>query len=404
MYENILHQEVTSQLQADIAGGTFPNSVLLAGNEASGKLTIALETARVISCRDKGQWQCNCPSCRAIRSLTSPSIMLMGSRDCSLEIAAAKSAFIKAVLNEASYIDAARHLFLRAVRKLTMRFNPILLEGDSNLSKANAIISSINELMDKIDYPAVLPDTGVVEKTVDKIEEHCQKLESTLLYDTIPIGLVRNVSYWSHLMIESGKRVIIIEGADRLMEGARNSLLKILEEPPFGSVFILTTAHRSAVMSTILSRVRTYTLRDRSMAESAEVIERVFHAAGAFPTIKDYLNTFLPVSPDTIKAQARKYVECIALQHYLDAGAIVKSCASFKPRVLLNVFMEEVLSAFFALSNTQNGAEAAAECFRAVRECVSAVCTYNIGATAALERLYAVLLRINYRHEGVMSL
>ncbi len=52
------------------------------------------------------------------------------------------------------------------------------------------------------------------------------------------------------------KRVFIVERADTLTEGAANSLLKVLEEPPPYVMFILLAPHAGRVLPTILSRCR----------------------------------------------------------------------------------------------------------------------------------------------------
>lgn len=52
------------------------------------------------------------------------------------------------------------------------------------------------------------------------------------------------------------RRVCIINDADAMTEQAANSLLKVLEEPPLGVVFILVTAAPQLLPVTILSRCR----------------------------------------------------------------------------------------------------------------------------------------------------
>lgn len=400
MYENIIGQEVTSRLAYDIKNKTFPNSVLLSGPAASGKLTTALETARGLSCQGTGEWQCTCPSCVRVKALTSPYIMLLGPRESSLEIAAAKDAFVDAVINEASYIDGARQFFLRAVRKLTMRFNTILWDGEQNINKAASLTSEIDERLAEIDKSAPISSEDELSKTVNKIEEACQKLETTLLYDTIPVRQIRNVSSWARLKVTGGKRVIIIEAADKMLDSVRNSLLKILEEPPEDTVFILTTAHRAAVMSTILSRVRTYTLRERTKEEQEQVLDRVFHARcdGEYVTIKDYLDTFLPAKPDVVRSQAREYMQSVTAFRFADTGAVVKSCASFKPRALLAIFIDELAKCVSSMSGSYATSIAAAEAFDAIREASVAIGTYNISPAAALESLFVSLSRINRKY------
>jgi DNA polymerase III subunit delta' len=49
-------------------------------------------------------------------------------------------------------------------------------------------------------------------------------------------------------------RVVIIDDADRLTDDAENALLKSLEEPPAGSVFILVTSRPETLLPTVRSR------------------------------------------------------------------------------------------------------------------------------------------------------
>ncbi len=49
-------------------------------------------------------------------------------------------------------------------------------------------------------------------------------------------------------------RVFWIDGAERMNEQAQNALLKILEEPPEGVIFVLIALSRTALLDTIVSR------------------------------------------------------------------------------------------------------------------------------------------------------
>ena len=61
--------------------------------------------------------------------------------------------------------------------------------------------------------------------------------------------------------VSAGKRKIgIINDADRLTQQAQNAFLKLLEEPPEKTVFILNTANPSSLLTTIISRCHTLTL------------------------------------------------------------------------------------------------------------------------------------------------
>ena len=166
MFENLVNQEAGKQLASDIKNNRLPGAILFAGTEASGKLTAALETARILSCHEKpqGKWTCTCPSCLQHKALVCSNIMVMGPRDCSLEISAALKSFTEAYFINAKYIDATRYLFLRSVRKLTLRFNGILWEGDSNLNKIGSLIEEINENLEVLDFPRPLPEVNEVKK------------------------------------------------------------------------------------------------------------------------------------------------------------------------------------------------------------------------------------------------
>ncbi len=52
MFENLLYQDAASLLTLDIKNKTLPSSILLSGPQSSGKLTCALELARVLSCTE----------------------------------------------------------------------------------------------------------------------------------------------------------------------------------------------------------------------------------------------------------------------------------------------------------------------------------------------------------------
>src|SRR5690349_18657463 len=72
---------------------------------------------------------------------------------------------------------------------------------------------------------------------------------------SIKIDVIRDVlSQTSFRPFEGRKRVVLIREADALQDGAQNSLLKSLEEPPPGTMFILTTAVPGALLPTVRSR------------------------------------------------------------------------------------------------------------------------------------------------------
>ena len=403
MFENLVNQEAGKLLAADIRHNRLPGAILFSGSEASGKLTAALETARILSCHEnpQGKWLCECPSCLQHKSLICSNLMLMGPRDCSLEISAAAKTFTDAHFINAKFIDAARYLFLRSVRKLTLRFNGILWEGDSSLNKIGSLIEEINENLEVLDFPRELPDITEVKKICEEISKLCIKLEEDFLYDSIPINQVRNMEVWAHIKTEEGRKTVIIENADRMQTSVRNALLKILEEPPEDVVFILLTSKRNAIMQTILSRVRTYNFADRTLNQQQEVIQRVFHNDDFNGSINDYLLTYLPVTPSEIKGQARVFYNSVANRQICNIEEIVKKCEKFNPRIELRLFLSNIAAFTKPLLNSQTGTEAAAQTMQLLRNCSDNITLYNQSPASALEILMRDMFALNNTYGGV---
>ena len=307
MFENVLGQPVIQLLSDELHQGAVPPALLFSGPEASGKLTAALETARILSCTKDGDWTCTCESCKRHKDLSASDLLILGTRDTVLETKAAAHAFC------AAKTTAARYLFVRAVRKLTSRFDSRLWDTDeSRFVKAAPILADIEEalsdLIAQYGNMETISDEEAkkLEKQTQKITDLCQKLQEDCMYDTLPVNQVRKASAWVRLMPSGKKKVLIIENADKMQDSARNAFLKILEEPPEYAVFILTTTRRAAVIPTILSRVRTYLFIERDSNHQQAVIERVFrdqHFCTVLPPsqpirIVSYLQSFLPVAPE----------------------------------------------------------------------------------------------------------
>jgi DNA polymerase-3 subunit gamma/tau len=90
-----------------------------------------------------------------------------------------------------------------------------------------------------------------------------------------------------------------------MLESSRNALLKILEEPPESVRFVLASSRRIAIMTTILSRARTYHFSPRDPACTALVIERVFRSSESASSVEAFLAARRPFPP----ARARELAE-----------------------------------------------------------------------------------------------
>ena len=90
------------------------------------------------------------------------------------------------------------------------------------------------------------------------------------------IEQVRGLEEALHRTPESGfRKVALIRDADRLVPAAANAFLKTLEEPPDGSLLLLTTELPEALLETIRSRCIAVVLRSVSESPATEREERL---------------------------------------------------------------------------------------------------------------------------------
>ncbi len=423
MFENVLGQNITKQLAEDIRANKLPPSILFFGPNASAKFTTALELARAASCSEKGAWGCNCPSCIKHKEMTSPDLVVLGARDHIPEIKAASEAFLK------TKSIPSRYLFLRSIRKLTLRFDARLWDSDEQrFMKAAPIVSEIEELLSTLSKtePSSFSDKDL-QRLVEELVSKSMKLQESSAYDAIPINQVRKVSSWVRLMPTGSKKILIIENADKMQEGARNAFLKILEEPPAYAIFVLTTEKKSAIMPTILSRVRPYKFDERKNEVFEELIRRVFKGENipqskftSFNLLKNFLYSFLPVDFQTIQANSALFFAYIfklakregkqipaglhnSVEKFIaennisgennNISTIINALNKFKPHTIFVLFLNSLLL-FLKESlhqETEKTSAKEAELYFKISKLIKnselACGVYNISAQASLENL-----------------
>ena len=311
MFENILFQnQVIDQLKSDIGSSSLATSILFSGPEYGGKGTTALELARVQSCEKndvQGDWNCSCSSCVRHRNLVSPDLLILGKRHFFEEIAASSGPFLRNPENPGS-----RMLFLRSVRKLLLRFNSILWEDDHKLGKLKGQIDILEEELEDIEFAG---ENNDLKKKCESIIKKTAKLQAEGLGELIPIAQIRKAAYWSRLAPLGKKKHIIMENAEKMQEGAKNSLLKILEEPPPYLSIVLTSSRPMILLPTMLSRLREYRFAKRKTEEEKEVLSRIFREKQtAADSIESYFASFLPVKSDALYALSAFFAASVAAE------------------------------------------------------------------------------------------
>ncbi len=91
----------------------------------------------------------------------------------------------------------------------------------------------------------------------------------------ISVNTVRNMIERMQMSSMSGQwRVILIDAVDELTVAAENAILKLLEEPPQQTLFLLVTHQLSNVLPTVRSRARVEKMHPLTMSEMRELCAR----------------------------------------------------------------------------------------------------------------------------------
>jgi len=288
MFENILGLErVCADLRRDISAQQLPRAILLSGPRYNGKSSVALEIARAVSCHEDAAWNCTCRACSLHRALQHPNTILLGPRYFSLEVHAAIDAFRNHPRMGTAF------LLIRSVRKLTRRFDQHLW-SDTRNKKTMPLVERLETLVIEFEeVDGVLSGSGTIDISgitglLDDIGKEVLRLEHALPHDPVPVDLVRSIASWARLSSAAGPRVVILEEAQTLQEGARNAMLKTLEEPPDNTFFILTSSRRSAIIPTIRSRLRIYEVPERPTEVQRDVQRKIFRREETVPSLREF--------------------------------------------------------------------------------------------------------------------
>ena len=203
-FRDIIGQtEVIERLVKDAQAGTVPHALLFCGPEGVGKLQTAIAFARYLLCRDKGTAadSCGtCPSCVKMDKLVHPDLH-----------------FVFPVINKS-----------KTAGRSTVSDDEIATWRETVLEQQ---YFGFEEWLSAIDA-----DNKQASIFVTESEQIISKL--------------------SLKSVEGGYKIMIIWHAEKMNQQCANSLLKLLEEPPAGTLFILTTDAPEQILETIISRTQ----------------------------------------------------------------------------------------------------------------------------------------------------
>jgi DNA polymerase-3 subunit delta' len=262
LYPLIGHLTARSRLSQAVRRGKLPQVLLLTGPQGVGKQRLALWLAQLVVCEQPAEEPCGiCRGCRLVAGLSHPDV----------------------------------HWFVPIPR-------PKASDADKQVEEAAECIAGV-----------------IAERRADPLY---QAPDGMATHSLASVRLLQRRAALT--AVEGGPRIFILGEADRLIaqeasQEAANALLKLLEEPPARSLFVLTTVEPRRLLSTMRSRavpVRLGRLSDADVGaflkanvkpalSSRDLEQRVASAEGS-------IGAALSAGDDAGKAQQ-------AAQQWLDA-------------------------------------------------------------------------------------
>ncbi|MFH0769754.1 MAG: hypothetical protein V1926_00060 [Candidatus Peregrinibacteria bacterium] len=133
-------------------------------------------------------------------------------------------------------------------------------EREHIVSEAERLVHSDFLVLDRLWVEGVSEDWAVIGQTSNVPQQHRMK-KPVAKTDTIGIDDIRALQQRLYETKVGAFRCCIIRLVERMQDTAANAFLKILEEPPEGLVFLLTTSAFRSLLPTVISRTRVISFR-----------------------------------------------------------------------------------------------------------------------------------------------
>lgn len=220
-FKDIIGQETVKQrLRLEVREGRVPHAQLFAGPDGTGALPLAIAYARFLLCTRRGEEDAcgTCPSCVKLNKLAHPDLH-----------------FVFPVVKRKGGGDTVSDDYIREWRELAI----------------STPYFGMNHWLD-----AMGAENQQAQIFVKESDE-----------------LVRKLSLKSS---EGGYKVVIIWLPEKMKVECANKLLKLLEEPPAQTVFLLVSEEPDRILPTILSRTQRINVPRLEDAEIAEALKARF--------------------------------------------------------------------------------------------------------------------------------
>lgn len=217
-FKDVIGQEEAKQrLITEVKEGRIPHAQLICGPEGTGKLPLAIAYARYICCENRGQNDAcgTCPSCVKFNKLAHPDLH-----------------FVFPVIKKKTGKDTVCDDFIANWRSLILQspyfnLNHWLREMGAENQQAQIYVKESDEIVRKL------------------------SLKSS----------------------QGGYKVMIIWLPEKMNTECSNKLLKLLEEPPALTAFLLVSEEPDLILQTIQSRTQRFNVHALEEKEIAQILQ-----------------------------------------------------------------------------------------------------------------------------------
>lgn len=268
----IIQNKTASDILDSYNSSLLPQSLLFYGPKNSGRLTGALDLSFLLTGEERNR-----------DVLRSGSTIYFPQRELGGRIRTALELF------KTQRTKASRLFLIESVRLSLMQYHPsISVVATSTTSPYFSLAGEIDEVLMDAEDDRDFSDKEINE--IVKIVEKC--LDPKFLYfgkknpSSVTIDQIRAVQeYFSQL---GDEKVVIFENVEAATEGAKNSLLKMLEEPEEKSHMILISSNPQKLLETILSRVRKFQFPPLGEKKTAQIIKEKFGVWEYYPSFDSF--------------------------------------------------------------------------------------------------------------------
>ena len=222
-FKDIIGQRtVIEQLKRSVGENRLAHALLITGPRGNGKLAIAIALANYLLCHKGGSDSCGeCPTCAKLKK----------------------------------YIHSDLHFVFPVKNKKS---------GEKPVS--DDYITEWRELLSKGAYFGY--DDWLAKLDIDN--------QQPMIYERESNEILHKLSMQSR---EGGWKVVIMWLPEKMKEEGSNKLLKIIEEPPKDTLFLLVSEEPDKIIPTILSRTQRVEVPRIAVADVENALQRVYGLA-----------------------------------------------------------------------------------------------------------------------------